>query len=267
MKKYLQIFKVSFEEEFAYRFNFILWRFRNVIQILMTYFVWNAVYSDPGKVIFGYDRAKILTYVFGTVIVRSLVMSARSMDVGNDISTGDLSNYLIKPMNYFKYFFTRDAASKILNLIFAIGEFLLLLLILRPPFVIQTNLISILGFLIALVLAMCIYSLILFLLSSIPFWVPELGWSSQFLVAVVIVEVLSGMVFPINILPHPLQSVILVTPFPYLIYFPVEIYLGNIKGLAILGGILVSAAWTGILWISLNVVWKKGLKVYQAFGR
>lgn len=267
MKKYLQIFKISFEEEFAYKLNFILWRFRNVIQILMTYFVWSMVYSDPGKIIFGYDRAKILTYVFGIMIVRALVMSARSMDVGNDISTGDLSNYLIKPMNYFKYFFTRDAASKLLNLVFAVVEFLLLFIILKPPFVFQTNLLSILGFLIALILAICIYSLILFLLSSIPFWVPELGWSSQFLVAVVIVEVLSGMVFPINILPHVLQSIILATPFPYLIYFPVEVYLGNITGWAMFGGIMVAAAWAGILWLSLNIVWKKGLKVYQAFGR
>lgn len=267
MKKYLQIFKISFEEEFAYKFNFILWRFRNVIQILMTYFVWSAVYADPGKIIFGYDRAKILTYVFGIMIVRALVMSARSMDVGNDISTGDLSNYLIKPMSYFKYFFTRDAASKLLNLVFAVAEFLLLFLILRPPFVFQTNFVSIFGFFVALILAMCMYSLILFLLSSIPFWVPELGWSSQFLVAVVIVEVLSGMVFPINILPNVLQSIILTTPFPYLIYFPVQVYLGNITGWAMFGGIMVSVAWTGVLWISLNVVWKKGLKVYQAFGR
>lgn len=267
MRKYLSIFKISFEEEFAYRLNFILWRLRNVIQICMTYFVWSAVYSDPSKIIFGYDKAKILTYVFGIMIVRALVMSARSMDVGNDISTGDLSNYLVKPINYFKYFFTRDIASKSLNIFFAIGEFLILFLILKPPFVFQTNLISIIGFLIATVLAMFIYSLILFLLSSIPFWVPELGWSAQFLVAVVVVEAFSGSVFPINILPHVLQSIIMATPFPYLIYFPVEVYLGNVTGLALLGGIMVSGAWVGVLWFVLNIVWKKGLKVYQAFGR
>lgn len=267
MRKYFSIFKISFEEEFTYRLNFILWRLRNVTQICMTYFVWSTVYSDPSKVIFGYDRAKILTYVFGTMIVRAAVMSARSMDVGNDISTGDLSNYLIKPINYFKYFFTRDVASKSLNLVFAATEFILLFLILKPPFIFQTNLPSILGFLIATILAMFIYSLILFLLSSIPFWVPELGWSAQFLVAVVVVEAFSGSVFPINILPHVLQSILMATPFPYLIYFPVEIYLGNITGWALLGGILISVAWVGVLWFILNIVWKRGLKAYQAFGR
>jgi ABC-2 type transport system permease protein len=57
------------------------------------------------------------------------------------------------------------------------------------------------------------------------------------------------------------------TPFPYLIYFPVEIYLGNVAGWALIGGLLVAAAWVGILWMVLNVVWQKGLKAYQAFGR
>lgn len=267
MKKYLSIFKISFAEEFAYKWNFILWRVRNVLQILLTYFLWSAVYSDPGKVIFGYDRARILTYVFGIMIVRALVMSARSMDVGNDISTGDLSNYLLKPINYFKYFFTRDVASKILNLFFAAIEFFGLFLILKPPFVFQINIFSLLAFIIAIILAMCIYSFILFLLSSVPFWVPELGWSSQFLVSVVIVEALSGSVFPINILPKILQSIIMITPFPYLIYFPIEVYLGNVTGWALVGGLIVSATWTGILWVLLNIVWQKGLKVYQAFGR
>lgn len=267
MRKYFSIFKISIEDEFTYKLNFILWRLRNVIQICMTYFVWSTVYSDPSKIILGYDRAKILTYVFGIMIVKAIVMSARSMDVGNDISTGDLSNYLVKPVSYFKYFFTRDIASKLLNLFFAAIEFTLLLLILKPPFVFQTNLYSIIGFLISVILAVCIYSLILFLLSSIPFWVPELGWSAQFLIVIVVVEAFSGSIFPINILPHVLQWTIMATPFPYLIYFPVEVYLGNITGWTLIGGIMVSAAWTGILWFTLKIVWRRGLKAYQAFGR
>ncbi len=266
MKKYLQIFKISFEEEFAYRLNFILWRIRNVMQIFLTYFIWSTVYSDPAKQIFGYDRTKILTYVFGIMIVRALVLSARAMDVSNDVASGNLSNYLTKPVNYFKYWFTRDISSKVLNLIFATIEFILLFLVLKPPFLFQTNIAVILAFLVSIIFAVIIYFLILFLLSSIPFWIPEIGWGSHFLVTVVIVEALSGSLFPINILPQGLQSIILATPFPYLIYFPVEVYLGNISGWALFGGLMVAASWVGVLWIFLNVVWQKGLKVYQSFG-
>ena len=201
------------------------------------------------------------------MIVRALVLSARAMDVGSDVANGDLSNYLTKPINYFKYWFTRDISSKFLNLIFAVGEFCLLFVILKPPFFFQTNLVTLLVFAFSLILAILIYFLILFLLSSIPFWIPEIGWGSHFLVTVVMVESLSGALFPINILPMALQSIILATPFPYLIYFPIEVYLGNITGMGLLGGILVSAAWVGVLWVILNVVWKKGLRVYQSIGR
>lgn len=266
MKKYLSIFKISFEEEFTYRLNFVLWRVRNVLQIFLTYFLWSTVYSDPTRQIFGYDRTKILTYVFGIMIVRALVLSARAMAVSNDIASGDLSNYLTKPMDYFRYWFTRDIASKVLNLSFAAFEFALLFVLLKPPFFFQTNLEAIMAFLISIVLAILIYFLILFLLSSISFWIPEIGWGSHFLVTVVIIESLSGSLFPINILPSTLQSIILATPFPYLIYFPIEVYLGNITGWALFGGLLIAASWAGVLWVCLNIVWQKGLKVYQSFG-
>jgi ABC-2 type transport system permease protein len=267
MTKYWSIFKISFEQEFAYRLNFILWRVRNVFQILLTYFLWSTVFASPTTEIFGYDREKIITYVFGIMIVRALVLSARAMDVSGDISTGDLSNYLIKPISYFKYWFTRDISSKALNLIFAVFEFLILFLILKPAFFLQTSPIAIFAFLVSIILAILIYFLLLFLISSIPFWAPEIGWGSHFLVTVVVIESLSGSLFPINILPNTLQSIVMATPFPYLIYFPVEVYLGNITGTALVGGLMVAAAWTGVLWFSLNFVWQKGLKVYQALGR
>jgi len=258
---------VSFEQEFAYRLNFVLWRVRNVFQILLTYFLWSSVFANPQTQIFGYDRTKILTYVFGIMIVRALVFSARAMDVSQDVAHGDLSNYLLKPVSYFKYWFTRDVASKFLNLSFAALEFTALFLILKPPFFFQTNLLSLLIFLVSIILAILIYFLLLFIVSSTPFWVPEIAWGSHFLVTVVIIEALSGSLFPVNILPVGIRSVVMATPFPYLIYFPVEVYLGNIAGAGLVGGIMVASAWVGVLWISLNYVWQKGLKVYQAIGR
>lgn len=267
MQKYWSIFKISFEQEFVYRLNFILWRVRNIFQILLTYFLWSTVFANPQTQIFGYDRTKILTYVFGIMIVRALVLSARAMDVSGDIARGDLSNYLLKPMSYFRYWFTRDISSKVLNLIFAAAEFLILFIILKPPFFLQTNTVAIFAFFVTIVLAILIYFFLLFIISSIPFWAPEIGWGSHFLVTVVIIEALSGSLFPINILPPVLQSVVLATPFPYLIYFPVQVYLGQITGVALAGGLMVAVAWTGVLWTILIFVWQKGLKVYQAIGR
>src|SRR5688572_27144294 len=157
MKKYWQIFKISFEQEFAYKVSFIMWRFRNVLQIFVAFFLWDKIFTDPGTVVFGYDRSRILTYVFAIILVRALVLSARAIDVSNDIAQGELSNYLVKPISYFKYWFTRDISSKALNISFAIGEFFLLFILLRPPIYFQQDLATILTFLISVILAIFIY--------------------------------------------------------------------------------------------------------------
>lgn len=267
MNKYLQVFKISFQQEFVYRANFIMWRVRNILQIFLFFFLWETIFSDSGRVIFGYDRAKMLTYVFGLLVVRAFVLSARAMDVSGEISSGDLSNYLIKPLSYFKYWLTRDVSSKVLNLTFASVEASVLYLILKPPFFLQTNLLSIAGFLVAIISAMFIYFVLLFIVSAVPFWLPETGWGAHFLVTVVIVEFLSGALFPIDVLPQALQNALNLTPFPYLIFFPLQVYLGRITGLALLKGILVSLFWAAGLWYVMQGIWQKGLKVYQAHGR
>ncbi|MCH7730635.1 ABC-2 family transporter protein [Patescibacteria group bacterium] len=265
--KYLSVFKISFQQEFAYRLNFVMWRVRNVMQFFLVFFLWDTVFSDPNRVVFGYDRNKILTYVFGILLLRALVLSARAVDVAGEISRGDLTNYLLKPINYFRYWFTRDVSSKALNLGFAIIEASVLFLLLRPPFFIQTNFPILFGFLLSVILAILLFFSILFLVNMIAFWAPSMGWSAQFLVIVIVVEFLSGAIFPIDILPNAIQGILSYLPFPYLLYFPLQIYLGKLTGAAIVKSILIAGAWSAVLLFSVNSVWKAGLKHYAAEGR
>ena len=267
MKKYLSLFNISLQQEFAYRLNFIMWRVRNVIQVLLVFFLWDSIFSDPDKVVFGYNRASILTYVFGILIVRAFVLSARAVDVAGEVSSGDLSNYLVKPIDYFKYWFTRDISSKVLNFVFAIVETVLLFLILKPPFFLQTNPLYLLGFIISIALAMFIFFVILFITSAIPFWMPEVAWGAQFIVIMIITEFLSGALFPIDILPQTFQNILYMLPFPYLIFFPLQVYLGKLGAMEIFRGLSISLFWAVSLWFLMKMIWGKGLKVYQAFGR
>lgn len=267
MYKYWSIFKISFQQEFAYKLNFILWRFRNVLQIFISYFLWSKIFEDPNRTLFGYDQASILTYIFAIIIVRAMVLSARAIDVSTDIAQGDLSNYLVKPISYFKYWFTRDISSKALNISFAIGEFSLLFIFFRPQLFFQKDLLIIGAFILSLVIAVMIYFFTLFIVSSIPFWAPELGWGGHFLVTIILVEFLSGALFPIDILPKGIQSVIMSLPFPYLIYFPIQVYLGKISGIFLIKGFYVSIIWVFILYFLMKFIWNRGLKAYEGVGR
>jgi len=267
MKKYFSIFKISFAQEFAYRVNFIMWRVRNVLQILLVFFLWSAVYTNPQTELFGYNREKILTYVFGIFILRALVLSSGSVDIAGEIARGDLTNYLLKPINYIKYWFTRGISSKVLNLGFATVEILILYFFLKPEFFIQTNPLQLLFFLSAVILAVVMFFSLLVLVNFITFWLPEGGWASQFLIIVIFTEFLSGAVFPIDILPQTIQNILYSLPFPYLLFFPLQIYLGKLSTQATLQGLAISGMWMTVLIVAMRRMWASGIKKYSAVGR
>lgn len=266
MKKYLPVFKISFQQEFAYRLNFILWRVRNVIQVFLIFYLWDTVFADPNRVVFGYDKAKILTYVFGLVVVRSIVMAARSIDIAGEVSRGELANYLVKPVSYFKYWFVRDLSSKALNLSFAVVELGLLYVLLKPPFFLQTSPLVLFLFGVSLAVAVILYFFILFLFNLMPLWYPDQAWGPTFLLFI-FVEFLGGGLFPLDILPKAVQSILYLTPFPYLMFLPLEIYLGNFDLGAAVRGIGIQAVWVFIFIFVVRLTWNAGLRAYSSEGR
>lgn len=267
MKKYLQIFKLSFQQEFAYRLNFVMWRVRNILQIILMFFLWSSVFKNPQTEVFGYNQEKILTYVFGILILRAIVFSARAVDVAGEISNGDITNFLLKPISYFKYWATRDIASKVLNLSFSVFEITVLFLILKPPLFLQTNPLSLFAVLVSLILAVILFFCLLFITNMSAFWMPENGWAAQFLFIAIITDFLSGGVFPLDILPLAFQKVLYSTPFPYLLFFPLQVYLGKIAGLEIIRGLVTAFTWVFVLFMTVKFVWAKGLRRYSAEGR
>jgi ABC-2 type transport system permease protein len=205
--------------------------------------------------------------VFGIFILRALVLSSRAVDIAGEISGGDLTNFLLKPLNYIKYWFTRDISSKALNLSFATVEIVILYFFLKPTFFVQTNPLQIFLFLAAVLFAIVMFFGLLVLVNFITFWLPEGGWASQFLIIVIFTEFLSGAVFPIDILPEAIQNVLYALPFPYLMFFPLQVYLGKLSMEATLQGLLVSGFWMVVLIFTMNQVWTRGIKRYSAIGR
>lgn len=267
MGKYRQIFRISFQQELAYRSKFVVLRMRNILQIILVFFLWDSVFNEPGRELFGYDRVKILTYVFGILVVRSIVLSAKSFDVGGEIARGDLTNYLLKPLSYIWYCFVRDISNKALHLGFSVMEIVVLYLLLRPPFLFQTNYFYLGTFGLSLAIAVLLFFVILYLIALVAFWMPVAIWPVQFLFVSVMVEFLSGAVFPLDVFPASIQRVLYLTPFPYLVFFPLQIYLGKLSSGFVLRGIVVAMGWlVGFYWM-LTRTWRMGLAVYRAEGR
>ncbi|MBI2622878.1 MAG: ABC-2 family transporter protein [Candidatus Levybacteria bacterium] len=264
LRAYLLVVKNTWEETVAYRFNFVMWRLRVVLQILTLYFLWLAIIPNKAS-IFGYDQSQILTYILGTSIFSSVILSTRSHEIGEQINRGDLSNFLLRPINYFFYWFARDLGDKAMNILFATVELTILFFILRPPLIVQLNLLFIIFTFISAVLALILYFLFNILLGFLGFWSPE-TWAPRFIFMTVI-SFFAGGLFPLDILPKAMFSVFQLLPFPYLLYFPLKVYLGKMTLFEMSNGIFISVLWILVLHWMAKLIWLRGLRLYTAQGR
>lgn len=265
LTKYWTVFKISWENGFVYRLNFLLWRARSVIVILTVYFLWEAIFRS-NDIVFGYSREKILTYVFLTLVVRSLVLGLRSIDAAGEIADGRLANYLLKPISYHLYWFVRDLSDKFLNVLFSIGEIVVLYFVLRPPIFIQTDTLILAIFVFALIMAAVLNFVFAWVTSNCAFWVINYAWGFWF-VFLVFQDFLGGVMFPLDIFPQPIYNLLTLLPFPYLLYFPVNVYLGKIVGQELTRGLILMVAWLVIGVVLIKKEWMLGLRTYQAEGR
>ncbi|MFN4212762.1 MAG: ABC transporter permease [Microgenomates group bacterium] len=263
MKKYLKIFQLSLLQYFVYRLNFILWRVRNILTLIFLYFFWTSVFVHR-PLIFSYSSDKLVTYILLVNLLSSIVLGTRTADVASEIRSGDLANYLIKPFSFFKFIITKEAADKLINFLFSLFEIILLAIIFQPKIFIQENIFNYLMFFLTLIVAIVISFSISLTISFIAFWSAEI-WAPRFIFFVLVTS-LAGTFFPLDVLPLPIYNLLLLTPFPYLIYFPTKIYLHGFSGPQVVP-LIISLIWFLILYQTMLAIWRKGIKNYSAYGR
>lgn len=262
-KKYFQVFVISWEQGLVYRLNFTLWRVRAVLQLILVYFIWQSVFLNQTDV-FGYSQSNIMTYILVSSVVRAIVLSSRATDLMNHINEGSIVNFLVRPLDIIRFYFSRDLADKLLNIFFVVLEVSLIIWIFHPPVILQTNFFILMQFAIAIILAVLLNFFSSLLISMMSFWV-ENSWGPLFLM-MIILEGLGGGLFPIDILPHKIFSFLMYTPFPYLLYFPAKVYLGVLSTGEILHGFGVLCIWVGLMFLIAKKTLSAGLKHYTAGG-
>jgi ABC-2 type transport system permease protein len=261
--KYLVLIKTKLDEYIAYRLNFIFWRVRNIFHLLLLFFLWQNIYKGSVSIP-GYTEAAIFTYIFVANSMSALVLSSKTDQVGGDILNGNIINQLLKPINFFSYVGTREIADKIMNLVFSLIEVTLFLVVFRPPFLLQTDITAWITLIPFLCIALALSFLISFSLALIAFWSTEI-WAPRF-IFMVIISLVSGTLFPLTLLPDPIYATAMLTPFPYLIYVPTQIYLFGWTA-DTFNYLMVSLVWIGIFSIIARTLWHKGMKEFSFFGR
>jgi ABC-2 type transport system permease protein len=101
-------------------------------------------------------------------------------------------------------------------------------------------------------------------MAMLAFWVLEV---STFIFILFAFEyIASGHLFPLDIVPHGVQQLLYLTPFPYQLYFPVSVYMGKVTGAGLLHGLFIQLFWVGAAYGIAQLMWRRGIKKYSAVG-
>ena len=120
------------------------------------------------------------------------------------------------------------------------------------------------GFLMGLVLAVILNFFIFYCVALLSFWLTDVHL--LFGTVSVVLVVVSGGVFPMDIFGKTAALLISLLPFGYTTQFPVNIINGKLSMGAIGTGMLCQLAWIAFFWGLGQMMWKKGLQRFAAVG-
>lgn len=263
MRKYWFIFSLYWQEGLQQRSSFFVDRFRSFVVLISFYYLWTALLKGRSSFA-GYDHSQMITYILGMSILRSLVFASRTYEIAGEINHGRLSGYLMKPVNFFVYTFFRDLSEKSINFVSAIIEVIVLSCLFHLDIRWPKNIATWGLFLLAIAGAMALYFLLSFMVGCWGFWTAESG-GPRFLFELTL-EFSAGAFFPLDVLPKGLQHALQMLPSPYLVFFPLHIFLEKLSPEQILNGFAAQFFWLAALGGMTYWIWQKGLSFYGAEG-
>lgn len=260
----LIIAKTAWVRILNYRFTTLMYRIGEVAETLVLILMWTAIYSGGSGMIKGFSLNEMITYFLIGSLCSVAVRNFLPSFVSRDISEGRLSMFLVKPIPYVKYVFFNEFGRAALAMITSVCSQILVITFFLDKIILNTDSTYISIMIVMVFLAFIIEWLIGFLVGTIAFWTDEVEGMQATIDR--IKKFFSGGYFPISLLPTSIAFVGSYLPFAYSFYIPALIYLKKISIHEALWGIAVQIVWILVLSLILGIVWKKGLKKYEASG-
>lgn len=264
MRLYWEVARRSFRRHLTYRAATIAGLVTNFGFGWLRVSVLLALY-DGRPAVEGLTVSGLYAYVALTQAVISYLAFFGWIELMDSVYTGEVSNDLLKPMNFFRFWLAQDAGRALVAFLLR-GVVIMLLFALVFPMTYPASLGQWLGVLTAVLLSWLVSFTYRFLLNLAAFWTPNARGISRF--GYVISWFFSGFLMPLRLFPEWVQAIANWTPFPHMLNTVMEIYLGLLQGAALWQALLTQALWAvgfGTLWLAL-AFWRFGIRHYQSTG-
>ena len=265
MRKYWHVINIGIQNTLVYRVNFLFRALFGLIPLMAMISLWRAIFTGRETDVAGYSLAQMVSYYLVVTIVDALTaVNEDDWQIAADIKDGNISQFLLKPIDYLTYRLCLFGAGRLIYTVVAFLPVTAFILYQRRYFVLQLDVAALGWFLLSIVMTGLLQFFISYTMALLAFWVLEV---STFIFILFAFEYTAGgHLFPLNILPPAVADFLSYTPFPYLLFFPVSIYLNQVTGPALYRGLMIQTFWIGMAYLLARLMWHRGIKKYSAVG-
>jgi ABC-2 type transport system permease protein len=263
VKKYLRAYSIALQETLQRRSTLLMDRLGGFAIVVSLYSFWSALLGDKPSFL-GYTRPEMLTYVLAINVLRSFVFTGRGWQVVGEISSGRISSYLVRPLNYHGYALALDMAQKTVHVASSLVEVSLLAWLVSGGVFLPRDPATWLLFAAATLLSSLIFFFLEMLVSSLAFWTSESA--GPLFCFELFLQFAAGAFFPLDVLPENIRRILSATPFPYMVFFPARVFLEKVphsEALRLLG---TQALWLSVVALAALGLWRVGVRSYAAEG-
>ena len=267
MRKYWHVINIGIQNTLVYRVNFLFRAAFGLIPLTATLFLWRTVYAgrEAGGEVAGYTLARMTSYYLLVTIVDALTaVNEDDWQIAADIKDGNISQFLLKPINYLSYRLCLFGTGRLIYTVVAVVPVTLFILLQRQYFVLPPDWGTFGWFLVSTFMTALLQFFISYTMALLAFWVLEV---STFIFILFAFEYSAGgHLFPLDILPPGLEQALFFTPFPYQLYFPISVYMGKTTGANLAQGLAIQTLWVIAAYALARFAWRRGIKKYSAVG-
>jgi ABC-2 type transport system permease protein len=267
MKKYWHVINIGIQNTLVYRMNFLFRAAFGLIPLAAVLLLWRTIYAggETGGAVAGYTLAQMTSYYLLVTIVDALTaVNEDDWQIAADIKDGNISQFLLKPIDYLAYRLCLFGTGRLVYTIVAVVPVTLFIFSQREFFVLPPDRGAFGWFMVSVFLTALLQFFMSYTMALLAFWVLEV---STFIFILFAFEYIAGgHLFPLNILPPALAQALQFTPFPYQMFFPVSVYLGQTAGAALAKGLCIQTFWVLAAYGAARFIWSRGIRKYAAVG-
>ena len=220
MMMYFKFISMSFQKSIAYRVEY----FTSVLNAFLYIFIFTSVWSaliPAGSSMSGLSKNKMIAYAVLSTLIKASMGRNESL-ISSRVKSGEIAVDLMKPFSIPLMYLSDTLGTTLFQIL---SRSIPLLIFCYVIFDIDINItyIILFKFFPVYILAFIIFFLMLFLISSISFFIVDIFPILIFYWA--LITLASGAIIPLDFLPEAFSRILLFTPFPYLFYFPTMILL------------------------------------------